>query len=220
MTSTSMTPDPSIQATTPSTDSSTQATFDFSTQVTANTETWSLKWLFDYFNANNTVQIDAQTQPKVSTKSNNDMTSTSMTPDPSIQATTPSTDSSTQTTFDFSIQVTASTGTLDSSTQVAPTPMTLYSSTSNIYISQYIVASIFGILVTLLMWNFLRKTKPTLYRLWMIFFNQNHNRIRRLEEIFRQKDDKILEIKEKLPVINKNIRMNDLVNNNSFLSFH
>ncbi|CAB5362237.1 unnamed protein product [Rhizophagus irregularis] len=75
--------------------------------------------------------------------------------------------------------------------------------TDQIHVSQYVNAIVFGILIALLMWILLRITKPTLYLPWMK--DRKRKSQMRLEELSQQKNNKILEIKNKLPVIITNV---------------
>ncbi|RGB35771.1 hypothetical protein C1646_698881, partial [Rhizophagus diaphanus] len=72
--------------------------------------------------------------------------------------------------------------------------------TDQIHVSQYVNAIGFGILIALLMWILLRITKPTLYLPRM-----KDRKRKKLEELSQQKNNKILEIKNKLPVIITNV---------------
>ncbi|PKC75911.1 hypothetical protein RhiirA1_528370, partial [Rhizophagus irregularis] len=74
--------------------------------------------------------------------------------------------------------------------------------TDQIHVSQYVNAIVFGILIALLMWILLRITKPKLYLPWM---KDRKRKSQRLEELSQQKNNKILEIKNKLPVIITNV---------------
>ncbi|POG66251.1 hypothetical protein GLOIN_2v1879977 [Rhizophagus irregularis DAOM 181602=DAOM 197198] len=74
--------------------------------------------------------------------------------------------------------------------------------TDQIHVSQYVNAIVFGILIALLMWILLRITKPKLYLPWM---KDRKRKSQRLEELSQQKNNKIFEIKNKLPVIITNV---------------
>ncbi|CAB4404247.1 unnamed protein product [Rhizophagus irregularis] len=78
-----------------------------------------------------------------------------------------------------------------------------FNQTDQIHVSQYVNAIVFGILIALLMWILLRITKPTLYLPWMK--DRKRKSQKRLEELSQQKNNKILEIKNKLPVIITNV---------------
>ncbi|PKY48663.1 hypothetical protein RhiirA4_404632, partial [Rhizophagus irregularis] len=78
-----------------------------------------------------------------------------------------------------------------------------FNQTDQIHVSQYVNATVFGILIALLMWILLRITKPTLYLPWMK--DRKRKSQKRLEELSQQKNNKILEIKNKLPVIIMNV---------------